>query len=93
MRGFALHKHISLVLKPSASEMQYIRNLFHVKIDKLQTSCLWTLQICLSLSLKALESESKLKETSFLRDVLRRFGCLVSVSPESLFSFIPNPSQ
>lgn len=66
--------------------MHYIWNLFPVKIDKLQTSCLWAVRICLSLSWKALESESKLKETSFFKDVLRRFGCLVSISPKSLFS-------
>lgn len=66
--------------------MHYVRNLFHVKIDKLQAICLWTLQICISLSLKALESENKLTETTFPRDVLRGVGCLVSVSPESLFS-------
>lgn len=67
--------------------MRYIWNLFPVKIDKLQTSCLWAVQICLSLSWKALESESKLKETSFFKDVLRRFGCSVSISPKSLFSW------
>lgn len=63
IRGFALCKQISLVLKPSASEMRYIT--FHVKIDKLQTMRLWTPQICVSLSLKALEAENKLAKTTF----------------------------
>lgn len=57
-----------------------------MKIDKLQPIYLWTLQISISLSLKALESENKLRETTFLRDVLERSGCLVSLSLESLFS-------
>lgn len=66
--------------------MHHIRNLFHVKIDKLQTICLQALQIYTSLSLKVLESENKLTDTTFVRDIIRRLGALVSVSLELLFS-------
>lgn len=69
-----------LVLKPSASEIRYTRNLSHIKRDKLQTLRLWILQICLSLSPTASESESK---WGLPRPwgVLRGLGCLVSALP------------
>lgn len=70
----------SLVLKPSASEIRYTRNLSHIKRDKLQTLRLWILQICLSLSPTVSESESK-RGLPRPWGVLRGLGCLVSALP------------
>lgn len=87
-----------LVLKPSASEIRYTRNLSHIKRDKLQTLRLWILQICLSLSLTASESESKREGLPRPWVVLRGLGCLVSSLPspsrvDGSFQPKPNLSQ